>query len=869
MKKTYFLSLIIFILFTFPYSFLHSRPGMGGSYRSSTSSSTSSSYRSSSSNSYSRSTYSSSGSSSSGYNSNSPSITSSERDYSVSVVTSPTWDIKLYIHKDGSIEVEESFSPTEIKVNTYVQKLDPDILKGIITISPPNREKTISRYLLPDHTILNYKVENVFHPIYSETLSFINLQQPINNKTYSIYIEQEGGLETPSIDFWVATGGSSNYDGTNPYQYFTLEKELELNKKYEFINDEYRHTLYFYIKYPENNSPISTPLPFPESSVSYDTKIKLKKSGLTQISTKMDLSLKEIPNPYLDLLPKTTEYYDRKGLLDIAYPFFSGDWEYNASGQNRFPRLKSNISTIQLDYETYGNFTEKEGILEFDFHIPYIPTYTHEIQLKSYNIQFELPEGIEEDKVKLSLYSAVSGYVEDGDPAVVLHPISFVKNGSLYSIQSIEPLTLPARLVVNLEIPASSLSTSTLLHVAYLVLQAIKSPLNNSLYIFSIPVYLFVILLGFVLFKIFQNKKVVSTANSPQREALLIEKDPNFSISDFLKRANQIASILQSCWNSSSMEKSRPYLSSGVFSRMTAQLELLEMKDGLVNKMSEFKILSSSVEGYALENSYFTIHLKMNFSAKDVTLPKTSTTSQIQSALNSARQQEYSEIYSFTRKLSATTEVSKSLLEGKCPSCGNLADFKHPTVKCGYCGNIYNSGESDWVLSEITQMIEWKGVFELSNTDYSSQVLEDRASSLFWKYLKAKSLGSEQYISREADSSLLQKESFRGAELYIPVLGAVELKKLNKINDTYLAELLIKWSCASVREGEITGKESMLFMKRKIIAKDTGFSESSCSKCGAPYPELDSPYCEYCSTEIPKVVDDWILSDIKHLQGDI
>ena len=162
MKKTYFLSLILLIVFTIPESFLHSRPGMGGSYRSSTSSSSSSSYRSSSSNSYTRSNYRSSGSSTPSSDS-SPSIRSSDLDFSVSVVTSPTWDIKLKLQKEGSISVEESFSPSEIKVNTYVQKLDPDILKGIITISPPNREKTISRYLLPDLTTLKYKAENVFH----------------------------------------------------------------------------------------------------------------------------------------------------------------------------------------------------------------------------------------------------------------------------------------------------------------------------------------------------------------------------------------------------------------------------------------------------------------------------------------------------------------------------------------------------------------------------------------------------------------------------------------------------------------------------------------------------------------------------------
>jgi len=130
-------------------------------------------------------------------------------------------------------------------------------------------------------------------------------------------------------------------------------------------------------------------------------------------------------------------------------------------------------------------------------------------------------------------------------------------------------------------------------------------------------------------------------------------------------------------------------------------------------------------------------------------------------------------------------------------------------------------------------------------------------------------LGNQIFISREADSSFLQKESFSATDLYIPVLGAVELKKLQKTNDTYLAELLIKWSSASVREGEITGKESKLFMERKLTTKDRGFSESSCSQCGAPYPEVDSHSCEYCNTEIPKVVDDWILSDTKHIHGSI
>ena len=867
MKKISILRLILLVILSLSTSYLQPRPGMGGSYRSGnssmgTSKSTSSSYRSPISRSTGPTIF-----------TPTPSVRPSsnprsEEDSSVSIVSSSTWEIKLKIQKHGDMLVEEAYSPEEIKDFTTLKKKDPDILFGILTASPPDRKLAVKQYLTSEATSLKYNLEKVFHPIYNENLGYINLQQPLNNKNYSILIEQEEGLDIPSIDFWVATGGSSNYDGTNPYQYFTFEKELEIGKKYEFKNDEARHTLYFYIKYPlSSSSPITSPIPLPESSVSYDSTIILKKSGLSQVSTKIGFSLKELPSLYVNVLPKTTDYFGSGEGIQIAYPSFSGDWDYNPGGQNRFPSLKSNQSEITLNYESYGNYIEKDGKIEFDFHIPCPPLYTHQMYLKSYNIQLKLPEGIEEDKIRISLYSATSGYSEEGDPSVILHPVSFEKEGSIYSIHSLLPQSLPARLVVNVELPASSISVSTALHYFYMVQEAVKSPLNFPLYIFSLPVYFFILLLGFVTIKIFQKRNPVTQVQATEIEVFLKEKDPNFSSSEFQKRANQIATILQTAWNTSNMEKARPFLSSGVFSRMNTQLELLEKKDGVMNKMSDFKILSSSIEGSALENSYYSIHLKMNFIAKDVTLPKESSASQIQSELHSANPQEYSEMYSFTRKLTATTEVSKSLLEGKCPSCGNSADFKHPTVKCAYCGNIYNSGETDWILSEITQMVEWKGVSDFSTTEYSSQVLEDRASSLFWKYLKAKTLGNQIFISREADSSFLQKESFSGSELYIPVVGAVDLKKLEKTNDTYLAELLIKWSSASVKDGEITGKESKLFMVRKLTAKDTGFSESSCSQCGAPYPELDSTICEYCSTKIPTIVDDWIISEIIHSQN--
>src|SRR5207344_1752618 len=105
------------------------------------------------------------------------------------------------------------------------------------------------------------------------------------------------------------------------------------------------------------------------------------------------------------------------------------------------------------------------------------------------------------------------------------------------------------------------------------------------------------------------------------------------------------------------------------------------------------------------------------------------------------------EVWSFVRRPGVQTRQRGANEAGKCPNCG--APFDGGAAgNCTYCGAIVNSGAYDWVLAEITQGIEAgsappevPGLEPLRTADpaLSLEVLEDRASLLFWGWIDAQS----------------------------------------------------------------------------------------------------------------------------------
>ena len=66
------------------------------------------------------------------------------------------------------------------------------------------------------------------------------------------------------------------------------------------------------------------------------------------------------------------------------------------------------------------------------------------------------------------------------------------------------------------------------------------------------------------------------------------------------------------------------------------------------------------------------------------------------------------EVLIFKKSLNAGKSKG-SLYAGSCPACGGPVEDEM-TVKCSYCGTLYNRGSKDWVVEDIISMEEYASI---------------------------------------------------------------------------------------------------------------------------------------------------------------
>jgi rubrerythrin len=239
-------------------------------------------------------------------------------------------------------------------------------------------------------------------------------------------------------------------------------------------------------------------------------------------------------------------------------------------------------------------------------------------------------------------------------------------------------------------------------------------------------------------------------------------------------------------------------------------------------------------------------------------------------ALDRTTKQAFYEVYSFTRKLGSKTNTKNNWLKGQCPNCGFVPDNFSETNKCPSCGSIYNSGEFDWVLSEITQQEEWQagsaedieGLAELEgeNLSINREVIEDRASYLFWRWLYARIKGTPAPLARDASPEMLNTVQGGKEQLYNTSVGSVDLISVQRENSDAVADVKVQWSTAMIKDQEPYHQEHNFILKMPLVQKNPyGLADHSCNSCGGPLPETDALKCSYCGSELPATVTDWQL----------
>lgn len=352
--------------------------------------------------------------------------------------------------------------------------------------------------------------------------------------------------------------------------------------------------------------------------------------------------------------------------------------------------------------------------------------------------------------------------------------------------------------------------------------------------------------------------------------------DPDFSPELFMEKVNIIATRLQEAWSEGDMMPVRNYVSQGIFNRFRLQLELMIEEEEIRNLVADYKIKMLSALALSKSKCYETLHVKMDCNLYDVIVNAGLSKDEKQKILAKTPKVDLTEIYSFTRKIGVKTNTSRDWLKGECPRCGYIPDNFSENNKCQSCGSIYNSGEFDWVLSEITQPIEWRedswshieGLSELEgkNLSMNRQVIEDRASYLFWRWVYSLVKGSATPLARDAVPRFLKVFPQQKHKFYNTAIGAVDLISVKVEEKDAIAKVKIYWSTALQKNDKPCHKEHMFTMKMPVALKNPyGLGDHSCDTCGAPLPETDALKCTYCGGNLATVVNDWILLQIDEI----
>lgn len=426
----------------------------------------------------------------------------------------------------------------------------------------------------------------------------------------------------------------------------------------------------------------------------------------------------------------------------------------------------------------------------------------------------------------------------------------------------------------------------------------------------ALGVPLLLLFVGYTVYRRSQNgngstKKALDRMESQQRTAVsaadvhgwvnrLKTKDPAFDLLGLFDKAKKLFVDVQGAWFRRDLTAVRPFLSDATQQRLSTQLKLLD-RQGIRDAVADVQLLDLQIIGLEQSAWFETVHIRVKASIRDTDVPSTFTDEQALAAAKKAPPEQFVEVWSFVRKPGVQTKAGEDLSQGKCPNCG--APFTGgASNRCESCSAIVNSGNYDWVLSEITQGMEFvrndegvEGLAKLRQSDpaLNTEVLEDRASLCFWRWIEAQSLADSRALAKvatpelqgrlKADADALKAQKKQRVFLECAV-GAVQTREVHSADGRDFAHVEIRWSA---RQGIGPAGEKppalptvpqrwVFTLSRQTGAKtnaDAGMATDRCGQCNAPSSDNGLPTCEFCGAQLSSGERDWVLTDAVLWEG--
>lgn len=391
-----------------------------------------------------------------------------------------------------------------------------------------------------------------------------------------------------------------------------------------------------------------------------------------------------------------------------------------------------------------------------------------------------------------------------------------------------------------------------------------------------------------------QHRTQVSARDVEGWLAALKQKDPAFELIPLLDKVKRLFLDLQSAWFRGDLTPVRPFLSDATYQRFGVQLQLMKLQS-VRDAIADVQVTDLQLIGIDQNPFYDTVHIRIRAQMRDTDVPASFSDADAEAAAKRAPVEPFTEVWSFVRKPGAVTKIGEDAYQGKCPNCG--APFAGgASNSCEFCGAIVNSGNYDWTLAEITQGVEFQrhaggapGLGEAQRSDpaLNLNVLEDRASLIFWRWIDAQSRAEPERLAKVAapefstelgrELSRLSAEQRRRVFLECAV-GAVNTRGFS-VDETAddRAHVEIRWSArmgvtAQGQKPQLpTLPQRWVFTLRRrhgaTTPADNGMATFRCPNCNAALTDSAAPSCDYCGTLLSDGHRDWVLETASPLES--
>ena len=406
-------------------------------------------------------------------------------------------------------------------------------------------------------------------------------------------------------------------------------------------------------------------------------------------------------------------------------------------------------------------------------------------------------------------------------------------------------------------------------------------------------ILLVLLFLAFRVVLFLKNASTATNSTIPSNEKRSFEKvdgwkefvatNPNFDLSEFLVKVRKAFIEVQTSWAEQNTNRMRRFITDGVYQRFNTQFKMMKLLQQ-TNPISNIKIANIWVDKIEQDALYDIMQVGIEASMDD----------KFECALNHELDEEgfqdFVEFWSFIRKRGVQ---KKDIYDSdKCPNCGApLPENIGEVCKCTHCNAMVNSGEFDWILSEITQKDDYYSNYMFPEKlgdletkihdmvsvygDFSVQLVEDKASNAYMQIMTAKAMHDPSLMRRFVSDELFQQlapkiemnqEIFNRIFLNkVTLIGALKKENKNILIFAVICSIqrvLVSNNRMELVDPDIMTKEEVIVLTRdaQAGAGKGSIYQHNCPSCGGPVKDTLDIKCSYCGNLLNSTANDWVVS---------